>query len=808
MKSVRKSVSFSFFLIFLLLFSSSVSAAFQAAVITLVFPPGARATGLGEAFVALADDANATFFNPAGLGQAPLANTWKAHLANSGSSFYVIAAKKKKEFSLSEKIWAGTQNGLLRYSGKSWESHEIYLIEEGDDLLTIARKYLETEDEEAIEKAALIIRKTNDIEMKRYKSLTTLFEKQVADSSADKQSGDSTLAPADLALEILELDPVYHDSSGIFNALAEKIDTTTAAALTNEVTQILTTEDKEFKNLVELKVPFTIAVDDSITALAVDASEKVWIGTPSGLWRFDGSTWSRFGILDGLPSTHITSLGVGPYDEIAVGTDLGLAVFSEGLWETYELDFQEIPEPQVDAVAFGTPGVLYVGTPYGLLVKKEDSWEMLDTSDGLLNQSVTALMFDSQDQLWIGGKGGISIYDETSWKRYKFPESKVYSFGELEEGRVWIGTNRGAISYKEGRVRTDKEGAVVQEPPEWKAFHSKNALKGDDVYGVAVHGKDVWLATDKAVNQYDYAEKQVMLFWELLLPALKLRDLHHMYASFVLPTEDWGTLGFTINFINFGENYMTDEEGREIARFRSWEGVFGLNYGLALKEDLSLGLNIKYVHSALAPGIGEGSEGVGRTFAVDAGLLKRNLLTRGLDLGLSLQNMGPPIFYISREEADPIPFTIKFGLAYRAVETPLHDLNLLLDLNRELAKNYIERDPDPFWKAIVTDLEDEEGIVDIFEEVNVNMGLEYWYLQFIAARMGFLFDYLGERYELTIGLGVKYGNLNFDFSYIHSPPGFFKDVMKTFIKDETDSHLEGSHGVRHGQPRFSLIFKF
>src|SRR5271157_5092280 len=88
-------------------FTSSAFAIGQSAVITLVFPPGARATGLGEAFVGLADDANATFFNPAGLGQAPLANAWKAYKIGNDVKFTAIASKKKKNFLIKEKIWLG-----------------------------------------------------------------------------------------------------------------------------------------------------------------------------------------------------------------------------------------------------------------------------------------------------------------------------------------------------------------------------------------------------------------------------------------------------------------------------------------------------------------------------------------------------------------------------------------------------------------------------------------------------------------------------------------------------------------------------
>ncbi|MEW5925523.1 MAG: hypothetical protein AB1746_16195, partial [Candidatus Zixiibacteriota bacterium] len=44
----------------------------SAAVLFLRIAAGARAAGMGEAYVAIADDATATHWNPAGLGQYPL----------------------------------------------------------------------------------------------------------------------------------------------------------------------------------------------------------------------------------------------------------------------------------------------------------------------------------------------------------------------------------------------------------------------------------------------------------------------------------------------------------------------------------------------------------------------------------------------------------------------------------------------------------------------------------------------------------------------------------------------------------------
>jgi hypothetical protein len=297
---------------------------------------------------------------------------------------------------------------------------------------------------------------------------------------------------------------------------------------------------------------------------------------------------------------------------------------------------------------------------------------------------------------------------------------------------------------------------------------------------------------------------QTLLFWEPLLPAFGLKELWHTFGAFVYPTEDWGTLGASINFINMGINNWQDELGRDQGSSRSWEGVFGLSYGFSLFQDFSVGLNMKYIVSALAPNVSGKGTGVGQGFAVDASILKRNLFIRNLNLGFMFQNMGPAIYYIDPEKLDPIPFSLRLGTAYTAIQTPIHELTFLLDLNREVVKNYIDKPkPDAFWTALWTDLLHDKDETPSFEiqQVNVNLGMEYWYSRIVAMRTGFLFDYVGERYELTLGLGLLYGNIHFDCSYIHSPEGFMKNITQKMNPAKT-----GASGARDGQYRASFLF--
>ena len=69
-----------------LLFAPAISLAAGSAIITLEMPVGARQLGMGEAGAALADDASAMYYNPAGLAFGPLADEWKVSYPADGKT--------------------------------------------------------------------------------------------------------------------------------------------------------------------------------------------------------------------------------------------------------------------------------------------------------------------------------------------------------------------------------------------------------------------------------------------------------------------------------------------------------------------------------------------------------------------------------------------------------------------------------------------------------------------------------------------------------------------------------------------------
>ena len=756
----------------------------QTAVVTLGFPVGARPTAMGEAFTGLANDANAIFYNPAGLGQSPLTLSWKTHMGD--SALTAVAARSAMSFGARNYVWAGTNHGVARFNGKIWEKGETYLPEENESLRSAALRYFDSDDKDMIDEAVWEICKANNLGMKRYEQLALLLESRAGLFKNDAAPFD----PKAYAKTLILLPPDEMVSGYLQDhVLPAHIEAKAKKDLANGIVAAMEIEDRGIGDVTELSIPFTVAIRDTVTALTLDASERLWVGTTSGLWLYHNSKWRRYSI---ELSERITSISVSAGGAAAVGTEHGLAVTTDAAdaqWNggVFLKSGDGLPDSYITSVAY-LGEQLYAGTPKGLAKVSDGGVAgVFDTASGLLSSGVTALFADSKGQLWIGGENGITIYSGLrNWKRYRFPGSTVYSFAEQSNGTMWIGTNKGVITHKSGKAVADGDGKTTA-APEWKTYHSKNALKNDNVRAVAACGKDMWVATDAALHQYANAETQVMLFYEQLLPSFKMTDLWHGFPAVVIPTEDWGTLGFSLNFINMGLNEIEDDFG-VYANSRSWEGVFGISYGFPVKEDLSLGLNAKYVCSVLESSSG----GWGQTFAIDAGILKRNLFVDNFDVGFMLQNMGPSIYYMTPDEADPIPFSLRLGFAYKPVQTPFHELTLVADAYREVAKNYYDKKPDPFWVALWTDMlhDTSSSFKEEIQEINVSLGAEYMYADFMALRLGFLGDYLGERLELTMGLGIKYANMNFDFSYVYSPYGF----------------MGSESGARDGQWRLSFLF--
>ncbi len=260
------------------------------------------------------------------------------------------------------------------------------------------------------------------------------------------------------------------------------------------------------------------------------------------------------------------------------------------------------------------------------------------------------------------------------------------------------------------------------------------------------------------------------------LPQFNLGDMYYEYAAGRYHLQDIGTVGLSIQYINYGESIYTGEQGpEELGRFNSNEVAFTGSYALKVKDNVGVGVNLKYIYSRLSPiNVTVGAEkgkGIASSFAVDVATMYRPGFSNRLSLGLNISNIGPKVSYVDYAQADPLPTNLRLGFAYNIVKSQYNTLTLVYDANRLLVNRYLDSDSssvvDGVFKAMFYSTWTNGNQLKKFTH---SIGLEYWYTQLIALRAGYFYEDPdnGGRKFYTFGGGLRYSIFGFDFSYIYA----------------------------------------
>jgi hypothetical protein len=242
-------------------------------------------------------------------------------------------------------------------------------------------------------------------------------------------------------------------------------------------------------------------------------------------------------------------------------------------------------------------------------------------------------------------------------------------------------------------------------------------------------------------------------------------DMYYEFIAYAQPVRDWGVFGGNLIFLSEGKNQHLDEFGNVLGEFSSYEFSPTLSYGNKVLPGLGTGVNLKVIHSHLAPFGPPGTQGKGvaTTWAVDLGLLYHTPL-HGLSLGCNLQNLGPKLVYIDAQQADPLSRNLRLGLAYKIFDGRITKLTSAFDITRTVVEF------DPSWSG--------EWWKNQWRESVIHFGNEYVYTGFVqlALRYGLVYDRAGRigtkldssepKFSLgeasTFGGSVGYRRISFD----------------------------------------------
>ncbi|MGE5411982.1 MAG: T9SS type A sorting domain-containing protein, partial [Clostridiales bacterium] len=250
-----------------------------------------------------------------------------------------------------------------------------------------------------------------------------------------------------------------------------------------------------------------------ISAIAIDLQGNKWIGTKDGeIIKYDGVNWTLVKQLnkDNIPDTVLTRISIDYNGNIWIGTDSDELIKYDGNnWVTYNSKNLGFPFWGIWAITPDLQGRVWFGTSNGIAVYDGQIWTTYPQIANMSYCVVQSLAIDSQGNKWMGvERKGLIKFDGQTWTVYNksnsgFRENSAQCITIDEQGNKWMGTYQDStndVSY------TIISGSIVKyDDKDWTIYNDSNSgLTTDDISSVAVDSLgNKWFVTPSGLVKYD-----------------------------------------------------------------------------------------------------------------------------------------------------------------------------------------------------------------------------------------------------------------------------------------------------------------
>lgn len=255
--------------------------------------------------------------------------------------------------------------------------------------------------------------------------------------------------------------------------------------------------------------------NDNFWTILNDKNEKIWFGTSNGLSYWNGTSFTTFTELDGLPNNKVQSLFQEVSSVIWIGTKKGVAYLKDDKF----IKINDLSYKNVRSIASTDDGYYWFGTSDGLV--RYDGFESQLIQDSLLLDNTIYSIKNYGNKLWIATQKGLIYFDGNEYQRINFSQENYLSSINFllidSDNFLWIGTNRGVFTinltqYNQGRLEinsyTTNNGLISMET-------NLNAIFQD-------WDNNIWFGTSEGINIFKRVKNQIN---QQIVPSVHLTDV-------------------------------------------------------------------------------------------------------------------------------------------------------------------------------------------------------------------------------------------------------------------------------------------
>jgi hypothetical protein len=238
-------------------------------------------------------------------------------------------------------------------------------------------------------------------------------------------------------------------------------------------------------------------------------------------------------------------------------------------------------------------------------------------------------------------------------------------------------------------------------------------------------------------------------------------------------------IGVSFKYFDLGEISFRGNNNEPLGDFNPKEASLDATYSRLLTDNFSIGLTGRYIFSNLTGAFTGSDAQAGKSVAADIGVYYTKPLqgTRNstLSFGAQISNIGAKISYTDNNNKDFLPTNLRFGSSYMMELDPYNSVTFILDFNKLMVPSPgANRDTVSLLSGMFGSFSDAPGgAKEEFQEFMISSGIEYWYRNIFAGRIGYFNENenKGNRKYLTLGVGFRKtselgNNFGIDVAYV------------------------------------------